>query len=85
MAASLGLARPKIAINGGFLRVLQRVVAYWRAIVVLLIFALAAAIVLHGQFVSFELVGLALLLIFMASQIFWIGPEITVIELTRMV
>ena len=74
MAASLGLPRPKIAINGGFLRVLRRVVAYWRAIVVvLLIFALAAAIVLHGQFVSFELLSLALLLIFMASQIFWIG------------
>jgi predicted MPP superfamily phosphohydrolase len=53
--------------------VLRRVVAYWRVIVVLLIFALAAAIVLHNQFVSFELVGLALLLIFIASQIFWIG------------
>src|SRR5216683_2577114 len=72
MAPPLGLARPKIAINGGFLRVLPRVVTYWRAIVVLLIFALAAAIVLNNQFVSFELVGLALLLIFIASQIFWI-------------
>jgi len=59
--------------NGAFLRVLRRVVAYWRVIVVLLIFALAAAIILHNQFVSFELVGLALLLIFIASQIFWIG------------
>src|SRR5258707_11531471 len=72
MAPPLGLARPKIAINGGFLRVLPRVVTYWRAIVVLLIFALAAAIVVNNQFVSFELVGLALLLIFIASQIFWI-------------
>src|SRR5713226_4977182 len=57
----------------GFLRVLRRVVAYWRVILVLLIFALTAAIVLQGQFVSFELVLLALLLIFIASQIFWIG------------
>src|SRR6266849_1892153 len=72
MASPLGLARPKIAMNGGFLRVLRRVVTYWRAIVVLLIFALAAVIVLNNQFVSFELVGLALLLIFIASQIFWI-------------
>src|SRR5260221_1432773 len=72
MAPPLGLARPKIAISGGFLRVLPRVVTYWRAIVVLLIFALASAIVLNNQFVSFELVGLALLLIFIASQIFWI-------------
>ena len=62
----------KMAMNGGFLRVLRRVVAYWRVIVVLLIFARAVAIVLHNQFVSFELVGLALLLIFIASQIFWI-------------
>ncbi len=57
----------------GFLRVLRRVVAYWRVILVLLIFALTAAIVLQGQFVSFELVLLASLLIFIASQIFWIG------------
>src|SRR5258707_7585383 len=58
--------------NNGFLRVLRRVVAYWRMIVVLLIFALATAIVLQGQFVSFELLLLTLLLIFIASQIFWI-------------
>jgi len=59
--------------NDGFLRVLRRVVAYWRMIVALLIFALATAIVLQGQFVSFELLLLTLLLIFIASQIFWIG------------
>src|SRR6266436_4607679 len=59
--------------NDGFLRVLRRVVAYWRMIVVLLIFALATAIVLQGQFVSFELLLLTLLLMFIASQIFWIG------------
>lgn len=73
MAASLGLTSPKIILNGGFLRVWRRVFAYWRVILVVLIFALAAAIVLQGQFVSFELVLLALLLIFIASQIFWIG------------
>lgn len=59
--------------NGGFLRVLRRVVAYWRAVVVLLIFALAADIVLNGQFVDFLLVLLALLLIFIASQVYWVG------------
>jgi uncharacterized protein len=61
---------PKMGNDGGFLR---RVVAYWRVIVVLLIFALAAAIILYDQFAFFDLVGLALLLIFIASQIFWIG------------
>ncbi len=70
MTPSLGIARPKIAKDGGFLR---RVVAYWRVIVVLLVFALAAGIIVQGQFVPFNLVLLALLLIFLASQIFWIG------------
>ena len=76
MAASLGLARPKIAINGGFLRGLRRVVAYWRALVVLVILAQAAAIVLSGQLVGFKLILLALLLIFVASQIFWVGRAV---------
>lgn len=59
--------------NSGLLRVLRRVIAYWRVIVVVLIFALAAAIVLNNEFVSYLLVNLALLLVFIASQIFWIG------------
>jgi hypothetical protein len=59
--------------SDNLLLVCRRVIRHWRAIVVLLIFALAAAIVLQGQFVSFELLLLALLLIFIASQIFWIG------------
>jgi len=42
-------------------------------ILVLLLLTLAAVIVVQGQFVSFNLVLLALLLIFIASQIFWIG------------
>jgi uncharacterized protein len=59
--------------NDGFLRVLRRLSGYWRVMLVVLIFAPSAAIVLQGEFVSFELLLLALLLIFIASQIFWIG------------
>src|SRR5438552_16495552 len=77
MAPSLGVARPKVAKDRGFLR---RVVAYWRVIVVLLVLALTAVIVVQGQFVSFNLVLLALLLIFVASQIFWIGRVIALGE-----
>lgn len=65
--------------NSGFLRVLRRVIAYWR-VIVLLISARAAAIVLHNQFVSFALLGPALLLIFIASQIFWIGRVVNIWE-----
>jgi len=77
MAPSLGVARPKVAKDRGFLR---RVVAYWRVIVVLLVLALTAVIVVQGQFVSFNLVLLALLLIFVAIQIFWIGRVIALGE-----
>jgi predicted MPP superfamily phosphohydrolase len=66
--------------NSGLPRVLRRLIAYWRVIVVVLIFALAAAIVLNNEFVSFELVNLALLLIFIASQIFWIGSVVDLVE-----
>lgn len=59
-----------------FRTVYQRVSVYWRVIPVVLIFALASAIVLQGQFVSFLLILLALLLVFIASQIFWIGRVI---------
>jgi len=59
---------------GSFLLVYRRVVAHWRAIVLLLILACVAFLVARSdEFVSFELIGLALLLIFIASQIFWIG------------
>jgi predicted MPP superfamily phosphohydrolase len=71
--AAPSIASSRIGQAGSLLRVYRRVIAHWRAIVVLLIFAWAAAIVLHGQFVFFGLISLALLLIFIASQIFWIG------------
>ena len=66
--------------NSGLPRVLRRLIAHGRVIVVVLIFALAAAIVLNNEFVSFELVNLALLLIFIASQIFWIGRVVDLVE-----
>jgi predicted MPP superfamily phosphohydrolase len=56
------------------LLICRRVVAHWRAIVLLLILACVAFLVARSdQFGRFELVLLALLLIFIASQIFWIG------------
>jgi predicted MPP superfamily phosphohydrolase len=59
--------------SGGFLLVCRRVVVHWRAIILLLILARVAFLLARSdEFVS-ELIGLALLLIFIASQIFWIG------------
>ena len=56
-----------------FLLVYQLVVAHWRAIVLLLIFACVAFLVARSdEFGRFELILLALLLIFIASQIFWL-------------
>ena len=49
----------------------RRVVAHWRAIIVLLILALATVPIAYGDFL--DLITLALLLLFIASQIFWIG------------
>ena len=59
-----------------FRTVYQRVSVYWLVIPVVLIFARASAIVLQGQFVSLNLILLALLLVFIASQIFWIGRAV---------
>jgi len=57
-----------------FSTVYQRVVDHWRAIVLLLILARVAFLVASSdEFVSFELNLFALLLIFIASQVFWIG------------
>src|SRR5437667_12285478 len=71
---SPSLSKPQTAKVGSFLRFLRRVVAHWRAIVLLLILACVAFLVARSdEFVSFELIGFALLLIFIASQIFWIG------------
>ncbi len=51
--------------------VYQRVVVHWRAIILLLIIALAAVPIAYGDY--FDLITLALLLLFIASQVFWIG------------
>jgi uncharacterized protein len=76
-----GLSKPQTARVGSFLRSLRRVVAHWRAIVVLLILACVAFVVARSEeFGRFELMLLALLLIFIASQIFWIGRLIDVEE-----
>jgi predicted MPP superfamily phosphohydrolase len=57
-----------------FPRVYQRVFFHWRAIILLLIIACAAFLIASSdEFVSSELNLFALLLIFIASQIFWIG------------
>ncbi len=65
--------------TSSFLPVCRRVVAHWRAIVVLLILACVAFLVARSdEFGRFELILFALLLIFIASQIFWIGRLIHV-------
>jgi uncharacterized protein len=53
-----------------FPRLCQRVIAHWRTIVLVLILAPGAFYVIHPDELSLLL---ALLLIFIASQIFWIG------------
>ncbi len=53
------------------LRLCQRTIGYWRAIVLLLIIALTALPILQGDF--FALIFFALLLILIASQLFWIA------------
>ncbi|MEO6120042.1 MAG: metallophosphoesterase [Terriglobales bacterium] len=68
-----GLARPKFAKSGTLLRGYLGIVALWRAVVALLILAPAAYIATHSEFVFIELTGLALLVILIASQIFWIS------------
>src|SRR6266446_4143794 len=72
MAHSLGSS--KIAGSGSFLLVYKRVAAHWRAIVLLLILACVVFLVApFDEFVPFMLILFALLLLFIASQIFWIG------------
>ena len=58
-------------IGGSFLLVYRRIVAHWRAIILLLIFALASLVIMQGE--VFSLLALALILIFIASQLFWIS------------
>ena len=78
---SPGLSKPQTARVGSFLRSLRRVVAHWRAIVLLLI--LPCVVFLEArfdEFARFDLILLALLLIFIASQIFWLGRLVDVGE-----
>jgi hypothetical protein len=61
-------------IGGSFLLVYRRVVIHCPAIALLLVLACVAFLVARfDEFVPFVLIGFALLLIFIASQIFWIG------------
>src|SRR6201982_2741518 len=78
---SPGLSKPLTVTANvrSLLRSLRRVVAHWRAIVLLLIFACVAFLVTRSdEFGRFELILFALLLIFIASQIFWIGRLVDV-------
>ena len=57
-----------------FPTVYQRVVVHWRAIILLVILVCAAfQVVRSNKSGPFDLMELALLLIFTASQLFWIG------------
>ena len=65
--------------TSSLLRICRRIVAHWRAIVLLLILACVAFLVARSdEFGRFELILFALLLIFIASQIFWIGRLVDV-------
>ena len=67
--------------TSSLLLICRRVVAYWRAIVLLLILACVALLVARSDdFGSFELILLALLLLFIASQLFWIGQILYLAE-----
>src|SRR2546428_13308790 len=63
--------RSKVGEAGSFLQVYRCVVVHWRAIILLLIFALTTFLIAHADFFGLSL--FALFLIFIASQIFWIG------------
>src|SRR5229473_7890090 len=78
---SPGLSKPPSARVGSFLRSLRRVIAHWRAIVLLLILPCVVFLVARfDEFPRFDLILLALLLIFIASQIFWIRRLVDVGE-----
>src|SRR6266481_5813096 len=68
-----------------FPTVYQRVVVHWRAIILLLILALATSLIAYPDrgspiFLVFDLFVIALLLIFIASQFFWIGRILDLAE-----
>jgi len=72
---SSGLVRPKTDKSGLLLRGHQVIVAHWRLVVSVLILAVFVPLIklLLELNVFFLLIGFALLLIFIASQVFWIG------------
>jgi uncharacterized protein len=76
MAASASVAKPE----SGAARAYRRVIAHWRAIVLVLILARAAFIVMHPDELGlfFDLFSLGLLVIFIVGQIFWIKRIIDV-------
>jgi len=64
-----------------FVAVYQHVVVHWRVISLLMILAcFAFLIVRFGEDIRFVLIGFALLLIFIASQIFWIGRILDLVD-----
>ena len=68
-----------------FPTVYRRVVVHWRAIILLLILALATFLIAYPDrgspiFLVFDLFVIALLLIFIASQFFWIGRILDLAE-----
>jgi hypothetical protein len=68
-------------VTSSLLLICRRVFVHWRAIVLLLI--LACVVFLEArfdEFARFDLILLALLLIFIASQIFWLGRLVVVGE-----
>jgi uncharacterized protein len=68
--------------TSSFLLVCRRVFVHWRPIILLLILACVAFLVASSdEFGRFELILLALFLIFIASQIFWLGRLVDVGEL----
>ena len=71
---SPGLSKPQTAKVGSFLRAFRRVVAHWQAIILLLVLTWVAFLAARSDDFGlfFDLIGLALLLILIASQIFWI-------------
>jgi hypothetical protein len=72
---SSDLVRPKTVKSGLLLRGHQVIVAHWRLVVSVLILAVFVPLIklLLELNVFFLLIGFALLLIFIASQVFWIG------------
>ena len=74
---SPGLSKPQTARIGSFLRFIRRVAAHWRPIVLLLILARVVFLVARSdEFDPSELIDLAIILIFIASQIFWIPLDV---------